>query len=101
MLNNCKLRWASKVRKALGEGKEVERAEPISDGLRDRLEKVMLMRDMAQILRDEEFGKGPFGDEEKKQKLEKECSEWERVEAAMGNAANKYGVEGHSISVRD
>jgi hypothetical protein len=108
MLKNCKLLWASKVKKAVMEGKDLASTGTISkpelrnklekitlmmDGaeiLKDKLEKINLMRDRVEILRDEESGKSLFGDEKRKEKLEAQLSDWKRVSAAMTDVVEMY-----------
>jgi hypothetical protein len=108
MLKNCKLLWASKVKKSIMEGKELapsgtvskpelrrklEKVTLMMDGaeiLKDKLEKINLMRDRVEILRDEEFGKSFFGDEKRKEKFEAQLSDWKRVSAAMTDVVEMY-----------
>jgi len=108
MLKNCKLLWASKVKKAVMEGKDLaltgtsskpelrnklEKVTLMMDGaefLKDKLEKINLMRDRVEILRDEEFGKSLFGNEKRKVKLEAQLSDWKRISTAMTDAVEMY-----------
>jgi hypothetical protein len=72
---------------------KLEKVTLMMDGaefLKDKLEKINLMRDRVEILRDEEFGKSLFGDEKRKEKLEAQLSDWNRISAAMTDAVEMY-----------